>query len=114
MDNGSARSTSAALGVWLRISTALWHHSHIHLVNTLVVAFIVVGSSAIAFKSPGVRMVTAAAGVWLIASLFAWTPSAALTTWHDFMVGAAIVLVSAVGPRREETPPSSRSLRSSH
>jgi hypothetical protein len=51
---------------------------------------------------PPVRIVCTAAGVWLIASLFAWPLEAAVTGWNNFFVGAAIALVSLIGPDESE------------
>ena len=114
MDNGSARWANIALGIWLLISTVLWHHSHGHLISTLVVAFAVITSAVSGFKVPSFRMLASAAGVWLIASLFAWPQSEAATAWHDVIVGIAIILTSAVGPRRERTSQPKRTFRPSH
>jgi hypothetical protein len=114
MHTSSARYANIAFGLWLLISTVVWHHSHAHLVNTLVVGFTVVVSAVISFRVSGFRLVTSAAGVWLIASLFAWPKLEPVTSWHDFMIGIAIVLVSAVGPRREKTTPPKRTLHAAH
>jgi hypothetical protein len=98
MENRDAGYVNIALGSWLLVSAFLWRQSSALFVNSLLMGFIVIASTVVARVVPGVRYVTAAAGVWLVASLFAWPIVSAPAVWNNCMVGAAIALVSLIGP----------------
>ena len=91
-------SINVVLGVWLFASAFLWPHSLATFINALVVGIVIAGSAIVAMRWPAARLVDTAAGVWLIASLFAWPSVAPATAWTHFFVGAAVALVSIVGP----------------
>ena len=98
-DTGSA---NIVLGVWLFASAFLWQHTPATFINALVVGVVIAASAALAYRWPAARIVDTAAGVWLIASLFAWPSVGPATTWNNFFVGAAVALVSLVGPADED------------
>ena len=94
----NARWVGVIFGTWVFISAFLWRHSAAGFVSTMLVGIVVAASAAIAMQVPWFRYVTAGAGLWLIASLFAWPEPMALTVWHNFMVGVGIVIPAAMGP----------------
>ena len=89
---------NVALGVWVVLSSlALWH-SGPNSVNGWITGGVVIISALLAMRRPNFRYVTGAAGVWLVASLFAWPDYSSPAVWSNAMVGAAIGLVALVGP----------------
>jgi hypothetical protein len=98
MDNRAARYVNIALGFWLFVTAFLWPHGSGQFINTWLMGLIVAVTAAGALRVPGLRYVSTAAGVWLIVSLFAWPTVSSPTAWHNVFVGAAIALVSLVGP----------------
>jgi hypothetical protein len=101
-DRRDAGSINVVLGVWLFASAFLWQHSLPTFINALVVGIVMVVSAIVAMRWPAARIVDTAAGVWLIASLFAWPSLAPATAWNNFFVGAAVALVSIIGPGDED------------
>jgi len=95
-------SVNVVLGVWLFASAFLWQHSLPTFINALVVGIVIAASAVVAMRWPAARIVDTAAGVWLIASLFAWPSVAPATTWNNFFVGAAVALVSIIGPSDQD------------
>jgi hypothetical protein len=93
----SARWVGIIFGLWVFLSAFLWRHSPAGFVSTMLVGIVVAASSAIAMQVPWFHYVTAGAGLWLIAALFAWSEPIALTVWHNFMVGVGIVIPAAMG-----------------
>ena len=93
---------STVLGIWLFITAFLWPHSPGMTVNTVLMAIIVVASSLLSIRVPFLRYVTGAAGVWVVASLFAWQDFAPATVWNNCMVGAGITLASLLGPEEAD------------
>lgn len=102
MRNKDVRLLNIALGVWIFISAFLWPHRGPQFVNTWLMGIIVIVSATIAIKVPVFRFVSTAAGIWLVTSMFAWPRLEAPTVWNNAIVGAAIALVSVIGPRQVE------------
>jgi len=103
MQNRTVRYVSVALGLWV-VLTSFFVHGHAGLgqhaaaLNARLTGIIVMLTGAASIRFPGLRYVTAAAGVWLVASLFAWPNTGSVIVWSTALVGAAIALVSLVGP----------------
>jgi hypothetical protein len=98
MQNRSVSLVSVALGLWIVIMAAVWHREAGNYVNAIVTGIIIVISALVALRTPNARFVTAAAGVWLIGSMFAWPNYSSPMVWNNAIVGAAVALVSLVGP----------------
>jgi hypothetical protein len=102
MRGRDVRYLNIALGAFVFVSAFLWPHPGGRFVNTWLTAAIVMVSAAIAIKLPVVRFVTAAAGLWLVTSLFAWPQTSVLTLLTNAFLGAGIALASVIGPRRAQ------------
>jgi hypothetical protein len=102
MRKNDAPYINIVLGLWMFASAFLWPHGMAAFVNALIVGLVTAVCAAIGTWVPPVRIVNTAMGVWLICSLFAWPMEAPATTWNNFFVGAAIVLVSLIGPDESE------------
>lgn len=100
MLNRRLRLLNAALGLWVVVSSMfLWRAGGASAVNAWVTGLVIVATALIAIRAPAFRFVNAAAGVWLVASLFAWPNYSSPAVWNNVFVGAAVALVSLVGPR---------------
>jgi hypothetical protein len=98
--NRNLRLTSVGLGVWVVISSLiLWRSGSAVSVNGWITGVIVILSSLMAIRVPNARFVSTAAGVWLVASLFAWPDYSSPAVWNNAMIGAVVALVSLVGPK---------------
>jgi hypothetical protein len=104
MNPRQARFVDIGLGAWLIVSAILLHQSSAHSLNTLLTGIVVVLSAVVGLRVPVARYVTSAAGVWLIASLFAWPTIGAPTIWNNFFVGVGIALSSVIGPIQAWSP----------
>jgi hypothetical protein len=102
MRGRDVRYLNIALGACVFMSAFLWPHGRGQFVNTWLMGVIVMVSATIAMKIPAVRFVSAAAGTWLVTSLLAWPQSQFLTLMTNAFLGAAIALVSVIGPRQVE------------
>ncbi|HMF41218.1 MAG TPA: hypothetical protein VKQ32_11000 [Polyangia bacterium] len=103
MLNRNLRLVTVALGVWVVISSVLlWHLGTSSSVNMCVTGVVIVASALLAIRRPDLRFVSAAGGVWLIASLFAWPNYTSPMVWNNALVGAAVALVSLVGPEQAD------------
>jgi hypothetical protein len=102
MGKRGAIYASTVLGIWLIITAFLWPHVRGMTINTLLMGIIVVASSLLSIRVPVLRYVTGAAGVWVVASLFAWQDYSPATVWSNCMVGAGIALASLIGPEEAD------------
>jgi len=102
MLNRNLRLINVLLGVWVVISSLLWIRRGGSFVNSLVTGVVVVVSALLAIRRPDLRFINTAAGVWLIASMFAWPNYSSPMVWNNAMVGAAVALVSLVGPEHAD------------
>ena len=91
-----------ALGLWVVITTFFFRTTTPTFVNAWVTGVVIVVSALIGLRVPAVRYISAAAGVWLIASMFAWPNYTSPMIWSNFFVGAAVTLVSMVGPQEAD------------
>jgi hypothetical protein len=99
MLNRNIRLLTVALGLWAVLSALLLGRRDTPLaVNSLVTGIVVIVSALLAIRRPSLRFVSAAGGIWLIASLFAWPNYSSPTVWNNAIVGAGVALVSLVGP----------------
>ena len=100
MLNRNLRLTNVALGLWVVLSALLlWRRDTAMSVNGWITGAVVIVSSLLAIRVPNLRFVATAAGVWLIASLFAWPEYSSPAVWNNALIGAFIALTSLVGPR---------------
>jgi len=102
MLNRKLRLITVALGLWVVITAFLRHRGGANFFNIWITGVVIIASSLLAIRLPGVRFVSAAAGVWLVASLFAWPNYSSPMIWSNAMVGAAVALVSLVGPEQAD------------
>ena len=73
MLNRNLRLVNVGLGLWVVLSSLfLWDRGSAISVNGWITGLIIIFSALLAIRVPVFRFVNAAAGVWLIASLFAW------------------------------------------
>jgi hypothetical protein len=98
MQNRNLTLLNVALGAWVVLSSLLLWRGGPSAVNGWITGAIAIASALLATRRPTLRYVTAAAGVWLVASLFAWPDYSSPAVWSNAMVGAAIAMVSVVGP----------------
>jgi hypothetical protein len=98
MLNRNLSLINVALGAWVVVSSLALGRGGPSAMNALVTAVVVIVSALVAIRRPMARYVTGAAGVWLVASLFAWPEYSSPAVWNYAMVGAAIGVVSLVGP----------------
>jgi hypothetical protein len=98
MQDRNLRLINVGLGLWVVLaSLVLWDRGGAVSVNGWITGIVIIASALLSITMPGVRFVTAAAGVWLIASLFAWPNYSSPALWNNVIVGAAVALVSLVG-----------------
>ncbi|HEY0714196.1 MAG TPA: hypothetical protein VGF45_16055 [Polyangia bacterium] len=91
----SARTISAALGIWLCASAFLWEHSAAQFHNAWIVGVLaVVGALASLQGVRGARFVDVAVGGWLLVTAVA-LPSNPLTFWNHIFVGLALATFGA-------------------
>ncbi|HEY7372074.1 MAG TPA: hypothetical protein VIF57_07825 [Polyangia bacterium] len=103
MLNRNVRLINVVLGVWVVVSSLLlWRRNTANSVNGWITGAVVVISALLAMRLPSMRYVSAAAGVWLIASLFAWPDYSSPLVWNNAFVGAGIALTSLVGPAQAD------------
>jgi hypothetical protein len=92
------RLINVGLGLWVVLaSLVLWDRSSAVSVNGWITGLVIIASALLSIAMPVARFATAAAGVWLIASLFAWPNYSSPALWNNVIVGAAVALVSLVG-----------------
>ncbi|HXU01664.1 MAG TPA: hypothetical protein VN903_11765 [Polyangia bacterium] len=97
------RLLNVFLGLWVVVSSALLGHAGSAVaINGWVTGIIIVVTALLEFRLPGFRFVNTAAGVWLVASLFAWPNYSSPAVWNNAFAGAAIALVSLVGPQEAD------------
>ena len=100
MLNRNLRLINVGLGLWVVLSSLfLWDRGSAISVNGWITGLI---SALLAIRVPVFRFVNAAAGVWLIASLFAWPIYSSPAVWNNAIAGAAVSLVSLVGPEQAD------------
>jgi hypothetical protein len=103
MHNRNLRLVNVGLGFWVVLSSLfLWDRGSAVSVNGWITGIIIILSALLAIRAPVFRFVNAAAGVWLIASLFAWPIYSSPAVWNNAIVGAAVSLVSLVGPEQAD------------
>jgi hypothetical protein len=102
MHNRNFNHLTVALGAWVVLSSWFLWRGGANAVNGRITGVIVIASALLAIRRPLFRYVCGAAGVWLVASLFAWPEYSSPAVWSNAMVGAAIALVSMVGPAEED------------
>jgi len=102
MQNKKLTFVNVGLGVWLLLSSLLWRRGGPTFVNLWVTGIIVIVTALLAMRMPRLRFVSVAAGVWLIASMFAFPDYSSPIVWNNVFVGAAIALVSLVGPEQAD------------
>src|SRR4029079_14777066 len=89
MLNRNVRLLTVALGLWAVLSSLLLGRRDTALaVNSLVTGIIIIISALLAMRRPQLGFVSAAGGIWLIASLFAWPNYSSPTVWNNAIVGA--------------------------
>jgi len=104
MLNRNLRLINVALGAWVAIS-AFWGRGQRGggaFANSLVTGIVVIVTALVAIRRPDVRFVNTAAGVWLIASMFAWPDYSSPMVWNNALVGAGVALTSLVGPEHAD------------
>lgn len=89
---------TAGLGLWVVITTLFWRTTTPTFINAWITGVVIVVSALISLRASAARYVSAAAGVWLIAAMFAWPNYTSPMIWSNFFAGAAVTLVSLVGP----------------
>ena len=103
MLNRNLRFINIGLGLWVVLaSLVLWQRGTADSVNGWITGLVIVFSALLAIPMPNFRFVTAAAGVWLIASLFAWPIYSSPAVWNNAIVGAAVALVSLVSSEQAD------------
>jgi hypothetical protein len=103
MLNRNLRLINVGLGLWVVLSSLfLWDRGSAISVNGWITGLIIIFSALLAIRVPVFRFVNAAAGVWLIASLFAWPIYSSPAVWNNAIAGAAVSLVSLVGPEQAD------------
>jgi hypothetical protein len=91
------RFINVGLGLWVVLASLfLSQRGTADSLNGWITGTVIVVSALVAIPVPRFRFVTAAAGVWLIASLFAWPNYSSPAVWINAIVGAAVALVSLV------------------
>jgi|SRR6478752_10150541 hypothetical protein len=101
--NRNLRLVNVGLGLWVVLSSLfLWDRWTAISLNGCITGVIVILSALLAMRAPVFRFVNAAAGVWLIASMFAWPIYSSPAVWNNAIAGAAIGLVSLVGPEHAD------------
>ena len=100
--NRNLRLINVALGAWVLISSIHWHGGGANLINLWVTGVVIIVSALLAIRMPNLRFVGTAAGIWLIASLFAWPNYSSPTVWNNAIIGAAVALTSLVGPEQAD------------
>jgi hypothetical protein len=98
MQNRNLRLMNVVLGFLVLISSFVWRRNGTELINAWVTGLVVILSALLAIRRPQFRYVSAAAGVWLIASLFAFPNYASPAVWLNIFIGAAIALVALIDP----------------
>ena len=92
-------NVNVVLGVLtILASLFLWRRGTALSVNGWITGAVIIISALLEVRRPAFRFVIGAAGVWLIASMFAWPNYSSPAVWVNAMVGAAVALVSLVGP----------------
>jgi len=102
MRNRNLTHLIVALGAWVVLSSLFLWRWGANAVSGWITGAIVIASALVAIRKPLFRYVSGAAGVWLVAALFAWPEYSSPAVWSNAMVGAAIALVSMVGPAEED------------
>jgi len=100
--NRNLALVTAGLGVWVVLTTLFWRTTTPTFINAWITGVVIVASALVSLRVPAARYVSAAAGVWLIASMFAWPNYTSPMIWSNFFVGAAVTLVSMVGPQEAD------------
>jgi len=100
--NRNLNLVTVALGLWVVITTFFFRTTTPTFVNAWVTGVVIVVSALVGLRIPAARYISAAAGVWLIASMFAWPNYTSPMIWSNFFVGAAVTLVSMVGPQEAD------------
>jgi hypothetical protein len=100
--NRNLSLVTAGLGLWVVITTFFFRTTTPTFVNAWVTGVVIVVSALIGLRLRAARYISAAAGVWLIASMFAWPNYTSPMIWSNFFVGAAVTLVSMVGPQEAD------------
>jgi hypothetical protein len=91
----SARTITAALGIWLFSSAFLWPHSEVQFRTAWIVGVLaVIGAVASLQGVRGARFVDVALGGWLLVSAVGWASDAA-TFWNHIFVGLALATFGA-------------------
>jgi hypothetical protein len=98
MRNRNLTQLTLALGAWVVLSSLFLWRGGANAVNGWITGAVVIVSALLSIRRPNFRYVSAAAGVWLVAALFAWPEYSSPAVWSNAMVGAAIALVAVVGP----------------
>jgi hypothetical protein len=103
MLNRNLRLINVGLGLWVVLASLfLWQRGSADSLNGWITGLVVVFSALLAIPVPSFRFVTAAAGVWLIASLFAWPSYSSPAVWNNAIIGAAVALVSLVSSEQAD------------
>jgi uncharacterized membrane protein len=89
-------AVSVALGAWVMASpvvlgTTGWAANNAHMVGALVVTFAAIGFSEAGRAG---RLMNLLLGAWLIAAPFIFPGANQVSTWHDMVIGIAVMALS--------------------
>ncbi len=93
-----ARTANLLLGAWLVFSAFAWDRGAPRI-NAAVVGYLVFVFALLATTLDGVRALTTALGLWLLASVWLVPASNEAMRWNTGLVGAAVVLLSLISSR---------------
>jgi hypothetical protein len=92
-----ARTANLLLGGWLVFSAFAWDRGAPRI-NAAVVGYLVFVFALLATALDGVRALTTALGLWLLASVWV-LPASQVMRWNTGLVGAAVLFLSLISTR---------------
>src|SRR5574337_866337 len=88
----AASVLNVVLGVWLAVTSLLWHHTPANLASGLIVAAVAILAGAAARRRPDVFWVDLPMAAWLGATIWIF-PHRPFASWNEAMVAIGLALV---------------------
>jgi len=103
----ASSALNVLLGVYLAVTSLLWHHDTANLVTGLAVALLAIAAGLLARRRPGAFWADLPLAAWLAATIWIF-PHHGWASWNLAMVAIGLALVPITMRLFPELPPGER------
>ena len=92
----TARIANMIMGVWLMLSSLIWHHTSAQFINIWLVGIFVILVSLSGIWAPSARYLNTLLALWLFLSAWGFTEASAATIWNSVITSVVIFAFSLI------------------